>query len=87
MQALETGKAHNACVLVRHIGGVPGIETLRTLLSSLTEDICSAYGESVPRGAKNTLELKQMLDRSLSYAAEDKLFGSFSGWVGPFRCG
>ena len=71
MQALETGKAHNACVFVRHIGGVPGIETLRTLLSSGI-DIFSAYGESVPRGAKNTLELKQMLERSLSYAAEDK---------------
>ena len=72
MKASEIGAAQNPCLLVRHIGGVPGIETLTTLLSSLIEDIGYAYGERLPMGAKNILELQRILELSFSLATKDR---------------
>jgi hypothetical protein len=64
LQAVETAPG-TAVMLARFIGGVPGTESLITLLIELTADIAAAYGRTAPPIPENVKAARQALDEVL----------------------
>ena len=59
-------------VLQRYIGGVPGTESLMTMLTALTADIASCYEQPQPPVPVNAEELTAAFHAALGYACADR---------------
>jgi hypothetical protein len=68
--SLQQSKRSGALVLQRYIGGVPGTESLMSMLTALTADIASAYGQPEPAIPENSKELAENFWAVLGLASD-----------------
>ena len=61
-----------ATVLQRYIGGVPGTESLMSMLTTLTADITSLYGHSPPPRPESVKALVEAFEVALGYASAER---------------
>lgn len=59
-------------VLCRFVGGVPGVESLRDLLASLTTEICRAYDAPEPNTNSNIQEISATFIAALRNASTER---------------
>lgn len=62
-------KRSRAVVLQRYIGGVPGTESLMTMLTDLTADVAHHYGQSQPSAPENVKALAESFQAALGHAS------------------
>jgi len=65
-------KGSGAVIVQRYIGGVPGTESLMTLLSGLAQDISRIYGQPDPGGAESATQLAQVFLKVLAYSSPER---------------
>ena len=71
LQAVETAPGATV-MLARFIGGVPGTESLITLLIELTTDIAAAYGRPTPPTPDSTKAAQQAFEEALQAATAER---------------
>jgi WD40 repeat protein len=71
LQAVETAPRATV-MLARFIGGVPGTESLITLLIELTADIAAAYGRPTPPIPESTKAARQAFEEALQAATAER---------------
>jgi WD40 repeat protein len=67
-ESVQRSKRSGAIVLQRYIGGVPGTESLMTMLTALTADIASFYGQPEPPIPENVKALAENFQAALGHA-------------------
>jgi WD40 repeat protein len=67
-ESVQQSKRSGAIVLQRYIGGVPGTESLMTMLTALTADIASLYGQPEPQIPENVKALAENFQAALGHA-------------------
>jgi hypothetical protein len=70
-QALD-GASEQTALLARFIGGVPGTESLMTLLSELIADIQAAYGQPVQQPPKSLKMAREAFEAALQGATAER---------------
>jgi len=68
----EEAAPDTTVILARFIGGVPGTETLMTLLTELTADIAAAYGQPAPPIPENIKVARQAFELVLQGSTADR---------------
>ena len=87
----QTGRT-GAVVVERYIGGVPGTESLMTMLSNLTADLAALYNQPQPTAPENIKAMTEAFQKALDYAsverplhlyldALDQLDSSYQAWM------
>lgn len=88
----KQAKRSDAIVFQRYIGGVPGTESLMTMINDLAADITRIYGQPVLPNSEDTKTLAEAFVIALSYAsakrplivyldALDQLDGESNAWM------
>ncbi len=65
-------ESNNAVIVQRYIGGVPGTESLMTLLLDLTNDISRLFGQPEPTVPENAKQLFEAFVKVLGYSSTDR---------------
>jgi WD40 repeat protein len=65
-------KPSDTVILQRYIGGVPGTESLMTMLTDLTADITSLYGQPEPPIPESAKSLAETFQAALCHASADR---------------
>lgn len=71
LKAVET-VPETTVILARFIGGVPGTESLMTLLTELTADIATAFGQSAPPIPESIKAARQAFEEALQGTTADR---------------
>lgn len=69
---LHGSKGLQEVIVERYIGGVPGTESLMSMLTALTADIASAYGQPEPPIPENAKALAEHFRAALGHAREQQ---------------